>query len=425
MKFWLNLLRAFTLIELLVVVAIIAILAALLLPALVAARERARRSVCQNNLNQIGKGLETYIGAYGDYYPGGCSWGVDKYWAGAPSNTDMEDESDTCYFMEIFTSIIRPNDTTAPGRVGQYDKIWAQSYYGDSEYAGRYQRVLGAGRYYSYGRPILGTAGSDLKMAPRGLGWLIFTGAVPDAKTFYCPSATDVNYTRGYTGFFHQQNIRDWLTAGGTDKDTLLHGKWIKQQAGSWSQENFGILGQYSYRNIPLMGRGGSDNGLYYRWAPSNSDMTVPYTKPAVTTTILAPSFKTQRRLAGRAIAVDTFDKSRYHGDYARDTDAGFQLRGHKDGYNVLYGDYGVRWYSDTEQRIIYWNVYNEGDTFTDFDGNVLTGGSGNNRQNGLSMEWSMWGRKLNWHAQAAMESPLVWHLFDLFQEIDVGGTYD
>ena len=68
---------AFTLIELLVVVAIIAILAAMLLPALAAARERARRSVCANNLQQMGNGIETYLGTYGGYYPGWLSWKDD------------------------------------------------------------------------------------------------------------------------------------------------------------------------------------------------------------------------------------------------------------------------------------------------------------------------------------------------------------
>ena len=71
---WARLCRAFTLIELLVVIAIIAILAALLLPALAAAREKARRTACINNLNQVGKGLEMYTGDYGQYFPGGNSW---------------------------------------------------------------------------------------------------------------------------------------------------------------------------------------------------------------------------------------------------------------------------------------------------------------------------------------------------------------
>src|SRR5690349_478605 len=83
--------RAFTLVELLVVVGLIAVLIALLLPAVSSAREQARRARCLSNLHQIANGLVAYASNNEGLFPA-PAWIQDPqpddwiYWQEPPAS---------------------------------------------------------------------------------------------------------------------------------------------------------------------------------------------------------------------------------------------------------------------------------------------------------------------------------------------------
>jgi prepilin-type N-terminal cleavage/methylation domain-containing protein/prepilin-type processing-associated H-X9-DG protein len=110
---------AFTLIELLVVIAIIAILIALLLPAVQRVREAANRSTCQNNLRQVGLALHAHESARGTF-PRGSNATVSS--AGWRVHLFPYLEQDNLYRQVNLSSVI--NATTPTPLEGVVLPVW-------------------------------------------------------------------------------------------------------------------------------------------------------------------------------------------------------------------------------------------------------------------------------------------------------------